>query len=103
MCQTEEACPTFEGSRIIDIDTLKEEMWCYKCNEPLTFRNVKSEIRKVLMSIVNILCTKCNNFKPVKTHKELVNDELALGKCITEAFFLSNLFMGFMIVTKNCY
>uniref|UniRef100_A0ABD2WA73 Integrase catalytic domain-containing protein n=1 Tax=Trichogramma kaykai TaxID=54128 RepID=A0ABD2WA73_9HYME len=67
------------GSRIVNIETLKNNMWCYACQIPLSFKNVIAEQQKGLVSFFTIACTKCKLNHCIKTNENEINDQLALG------------------------
>lgn len=60
------SCP---GRRIVEFDTLAKELWCSRCNLPLSLRNIVSETHHGLASTLDIICQNCTTKYKVDTCK----------------------------------
>lgn len=62
-----------EGRRIIEIEELAKNLVCCNCSEILNLKDIKTESRLGLHSILNIICEKCEIKTQVHTGK-VTND-----------------------------
>lgn len=77
------------------MNVLAREMWCGKCDIPLSFKNTESETRRGLACIFTIRCGKCSLIHTVHTFKYNsanrtyeANGKLAFGLLIKISFNL---------------
>lgn len=76
---------TFNGRRIVDMDKLAQELWCIKCNIPLSLRFLVKEKIVGVASRLLIKCKGCQQIMEVNTSKKTGrfdhnNLKLAIGK-----------------------
>lgn len=57
----------FYGRRVVELDTLAEDLWCKKCQSGLSLRFTESEVHHYLASTSQVRCEKCNTFYKVNT------------------------------------
>ncbi|XP_053594399.1 uncharacterized protein LOC128667606 [Microplitis demolitor] len=57
------------GRRIVEINTLAKELWCFKCDIPLSLKNIQSEKQFGLSNIFCIKCLSCCKIHEVHTNK----------------------------------
>ncbi|XP_018375245.1 PREDICTED: uncharacterized protein LOC108769013 [Trachymyrmex cornetzi] len=55
------------GRRLIDLQTLINDLWCYRCKKVLSLRDSYEESRNGLASIFKVKCTSCNKIFKVNT------------------------------------
>jgi len=60
---------TTVGRRIVEVETLAENLWCHRCDLRLSLKNISSEMRYGLASIFMVKCLSCNAYYSVKTGK----------------------------------
>ena len=83
----EDGIEILEGRRIVELVYLAEQLWCNKCNLPLSLRYVNDELRSGLASTLTVKCVKCGIDYRISTNKVLtdsahtfsVNLKLAMG------------------------
>lgn len=63
------------GKRIIDVDELAANLECKVCEETLSLKKIKKEIRAGLHSTFSIECKKCGLLNIVDTGKIHVNKD----------------------------
>lgn len=79
--------PLLKGSRIINLKTLADDLWCSKCNIPLSLKFLVNEKVWGVGSYFTVKCFSCNLLFTVKT-SPISNDSdvfvtgynLAMGK-----------------------
>lgn len=64
-----------DGIRFCDISYLGEQMWCYDCDLPLSFRFITREKRRGLASAISIRCFKCLDEKLIHISEKSNNAE----------------------------
>ena len=62
------------GVRVCDIQHLGKEMWCSRCNIPLSFRDAINEAHHGLASVYKINCHQCQRIINISTSKKAVVD-----------------------------
>lgn len=62
-----------KGRRLVDVETLQNDLWCDTCNVALSIKNSINEHRCKLASIFTALC--CQSQKTKKVHTDLKNRE----------------------------
>lgn len=58
---------SLKGCRIINLKKLADELWCNKCNIPLSLKFALKEKVCTLGSYLNIQCTQCDIIHNVQT------------------------------------
>lgn len=67
-CKTSPKC-SIEGRRIIHLETLADQLFCYKCDAVLSLQDCVSEKRIGLASIFHVKCRLCQTITDVNTDK----------------------------------
>lgn len=71
-----------EGSRVIDVGFLQEQLRCFKCKKPSLLRNIQGESRRGLASIFKVRCENCSHISSVNTYLQYKNP--ASGKSVSQ-------------------
>jgi len=64
----------YEGNRVVNLKTLKEQMQCQTCHAVLDFGNIEEETRQGLFSQWKILCTNCQILNIVNSGDKILSD-----------------------------
>ncbi|XP_033215274.1 uncharacterized protein LOC117171765 isoform X2 [Belonocnema kinseyi] len=57
------------GRRIVELDTLADNLECHKCGKELSLKNIVDETHSGLNSILHIVCCQCSELTKVSTGK----------------------------------
>ncbi|KAJ8684806.1 hypothetical protein QAD02_020599 [Eretmocerus hayati] len=60
--------------RLVDLDVLGDELWCRRCDIPLSIKNRAAEAKIGLASILTVTCQQCRHNHSVHTHKKDQNN-----------------------------
>lgn len=82
-----------QGTRVLDLEHVAQNMYCKKCKSPLLLQNIRSDKIQGLASTFDILCTKCLVITEVDSGKKylppekkkrvfVINSRVALGNYI---------------------
>lgn len=72
-CEEKQKC-CIEGSRVIDLSYLAEQMFCKVCNERLSLPYIKREVKRGFASIFHIECENCHSATEVYSSRKSASD-----------------------------